>query len=334
MSLFRISSGKLSELEKTTFASEKLREREDIQEGLKKNISAIAPDCLVISEEFSFWEESRRRIDLLAIDKAANIVVIELKRDETGAHMELQALRYASMVSTLTFHKAQEYFQNYLDSQQEGLDAKSILLDFVDLSEDDLDEFGRDVRIILASADFSKELTTSVLWLRSKQIDISCVRLTPYKYDQDIFINAEQIIPIPEAEEYLVRFREKTNEVMSAGTKATSRDYSTYQYNGQTYNKRNLALALLTDWVEKYQPDNLSDILEVFPKNIHRGIVNKLDEVPESRLNRYHSSEDCTIRLPSGEEVIFSNQWSLRTITNLIEKLSGCGFVVDKISDE
>ena len=109
--------------------------------------------------KFSFWEESRRRIDLLAIDKAANIVVIELKRDETGAHMELQALRYASMMSTLTFNKATEYFQKYLDSQELGQDAKSILLDFVDLSEDDLDEFGRDVRIILASADFSKELT-------------------------------------------------------------------------------------------------------------------------------------------------------------------------------
>lgn len=332
MSLFRISSGMLSELEKTTFVAEKLREREDIQEGIKKNISAIAPDCIVISEEFSFWEESRRRIDLLAIDKAANIVVIELKRDETGAHMELQALRYASMVSTLTFNKATEYFQKYLDSQELGQDAKSILLDFVDLSEDDLDEFGRDVRIILASADFSKELTTSVLWLRSKQVDISCVRLTPYKHEHDVFINAEQIIPIPEAEEYLVRFREKNNEVMSTSTKSSNRDYSTYQYNGQTYNKRNLALALMTDWIEENQPDNLLEILEVFPKNIHRGIAKKLEEVPENRLKRYHSSDDCTIGLPSGEEIIVSNQWSLRSITNLIEKLESFGFAVDKVS--
>jgi len=54
----------------------------------------ISPDTLVIAEEFSEWTEGARRIDLLGIDKQANLVVVELKRDETGAHMELQALRY------------------------------------------------------------------------------------------------------------------------------------------------------------------------------------------------------------------------------------------------
>ena len=333
MALFKIENGDLSTLQRTSFAAENLREREDIQEALKKNISAIALDCIVISEEFSFWEESRRRIDLLAIDKNANIVVIELKRDETGAHMELQALRYASMVSTLTFNKAAEHFQNYLDSQQRGQDAKSILLNFVDLSEDDLDEFGRDVRVILASADFSKELTTSVLWLRSKQIDISCVRLTPYKHGNEVLINAEPIIPIPEAEEYLVRFREKTNEVLATTANASNRDYSTYLYQGETYNKRKLALTVMTDWIEEHEPSSLESLLGVFPKTVHRGIAKNLDEVPENRLKRFHSNDDQIITLASGEEIIISNQWSLKSITRLIEKLSEFNFSIEKVSD-
>jgi hypothetical protein len=78
----------------------------------KNNIDILAPDCLVIAEEFSDWEDSRRRIDLLAIDKQANLVVIELKRDEIGAHMELQALRYAAMISTMSFTKACEYISH------------------------------------------------------------------------------------------------------------------------------------------------------------------------------------------------------------------------------
>ena len=55
-------------------------------------------ETLVISEEFGEWEESRRRIDLLGLDKDANLVVIELKRTEDG---ELQSIRYAAMVSTM-----------------------------------------------------------------------------------------------------------------------------------------------------------------------------------------------------------------------------------------
>jgi Protein of unknown function (DUF2924) len=34
---------------------------------------------------------------------------------------------------------------------------------------------------VLASANFSKELTTAVLWLRDRDIDIRCVRLQPYR---------------------------------------------------------------------------------------------------------------------------------------------------------
>ncbi|HFQ5355571.1 TPA: hypothetical protein ACGVAX_002784 [Vibrio vulnificus] len=144
----------------------------------------------MISEEFSDWEDSRRRIDLLAIDRNANLVVIELKRDEIGAHMELQALRYAAMISTMTFDKACEYFERYIAKEELEINARETILEFVDLDESSLDDFGNDVRIVLASADFGKELTTSVLWLRDKGIDISYVRLTPYRYKDDV-LNAE-----------------------------------------------------------------------------------------------------------------------------------------------
>ena len=258
MSLYNISNKSLMALTPTTFAAEGLQERQDLQEALKSCIDTIAPDCLVISEEFSYWEDSRRRIDLLAIDKSANLVVIELKRDEIGAHMELQALRYAAMISTMTFDKACEYFERYIAKEGLEINAREAILNFVDLDESSLDDFGNDVRIVLASADFGKELTTSVLWLRDKGIDISCVRLTPYRYKGDVLINAEQIIPIPEAEECQVKFREKQAEQRTS--KSVQRDYSKYRFNGQVYNKRNLALAILTHWIHEKNPNNLIEI--------------------------------------------------------------------------
>ncbi|MBJ3946334.1 DUF91 domain-containing protein, partial [Salmonella enterica subsp. enterica serovar Agona] len=190
----------LTTLEKTSFTIERLQERYDLQEAIKKNIDIVAPGCLVISEEFSDWEDSRRRIDLLAIDKQANLVVIELKRDEIGAHMELQALRYAAMISTMSFAKACEYYQAYLWKHGIDENAKEKLLDFVELEENELADFGKDIRIVLASADFSKELTTTAIWLRDKGVDIRCVRLTPYNFKGEVLINAEQIIPVPELE--------------------------------------------------------------------------------------------------------------------------------------
>jgi len=98
MPLFRLTGQSIEQLPETSFASRGVRERGDLQRLLRANISVIAEDVLIIAEEFAEWDDSRRRIDLLGIDHDANLVVIELKRDEEGGHMDLQAIRYAAMV--------------------------------------------------------------------------------------------------------------------------------------------------------------------------------------------------------------------------------------------
>ena len=190
-------------------------ERGDLQRLLREQIGAIAPDTLVISEEFGEWEDSRRRIDLLAIDKQANLVVIELKRTEDGGHMELQAIRYAAMVSPMTFDQAVDVFGRYLKGEK---DPRAELLEFLGWEEPDDGEFAQGVRIVLASADFSKELTSSVLWLNDYGVDIRCIRLKPYDLDGRILVDVQQIIPLPEAETYQVQIREKTRKERLART--------------------------------------------------------------------------------------------------------------------
>ena len=131
----------------TTFNSEGILERRHLQSALKRQIDVVSPNCLVISEEFAEWSGSQRRIDLLAIDKEANLVVIELKRSETGEHMELQALRYAAMVSALTFSRAVEMYQEIrsggilvpINEAEEIYSRQGIYRHF--LGEDELIEF-------------------------------------------------------------------------------------------------------------------------------------------------------------------------------------------------
>lgn len=331
MALYNISNKTLTRLDRTTFTIEGLQERYDLQEAIKNNIAILAPDCLVIAEEFSDWEVSRRRIDILAIDKQANLVVIELKRDEFGAHMELQALRYAAMISTMSFSKACEYYQGYLSKNGFEIDAREAILDFVELQDTELVEFGKDVRIILASAGFSKELTTTAIWLRDKGVDISCVKITPYNFKGEVLINSEQIIPVPELNEYQVRFREKRTEQIASLSK-TEKDYSSYKYKGLVLNKRKLALEIFTDWIEKENPASLDDIKRRLEGVIKNRTITLADSVSDGRKNRYHMND--AIQLASGEFVVISNQWGILNIDRVLNFFRQDGFVVEKIEDE
>jgi len=216
MPVYLITPERFQALTETSFPQRGIKERADLQRLLRANIEVVAPDVLVISEEFAEWEDSKRRIDLLGVDDKANLVVLELKRDEDGGHMELQAIRYAAMASGMTFARAIEVYQAYLNKDQPGQDASAKLLKFLNWDEPREDDFARDVRIVLVAADFSKELTTAVLWLNERDLDIRCVRLKPYANGEQTIVDAQQVVPLPEAEEYMIRVRAKATTVRDA----------------------------------------------------------------------------------------------------------------------
>lgn len=209
MSIVRITTDRIQPLMATTFAKAGLKERDDLQRLLKSQIEVVAPDTLILTEEFSDWEDSRRRIDLLGLDKNANLVVIELKRDEDGSHMELQAIRYAAMVSMMTFEKAVDAHADYLRRNGDARDSQQLILEFLGWNEPDEDEFAQEVRIVLVSADFGKEVTSAVLWLNDHGLGIRCVRIKPYADAGGLLLDVQQVIPLPEAEEYQVKIAAK-----------------------------------------------------------------------------------------------------------------------------
>ncbi len=203
MPVYELLDGKLSAANPTHFHAEGLRERQDIQRMLREQISVLGDDLFVLAEEYGGWVDSNRRIDLLCIDSDANLVVVELKRDDS-AHMELQALRYAAMVARMTFSEAVVAHAEF--RRRCGLDgdeAEAAILAFLRWDEAVEDDFAKAVRVVLASAEFGKELTTAVLWLRDQGIDIVCIRLSPSKLsDGRMLLDVQQIIPLPEAAEF------------------------------------------------------------------------------------------------------------------------------------
>lgn len=217
MGLIEIQADKIVPVAETTFSALSLKERGDLQRLLRDRIEVIDPDLLVISEEFSNWEDSSRRIDLLCLDRDKNLVVIEIKRDSDGGHMELQAIRYAAMVHQMTLEQVVATYSRYREARSVAGDARAAVLNHLGCSDPAEAVISSRPRIILLSQDFNSEITSTVLWLRDEfDLDIACVRITPHKLGDRVLANVEQIIPLPEASEYMVRQREKAAEARQA----------------------------------------------------------------------------------------------------------------------
>lgn len=228
--LYEVTDVGLEQRPPAGFAALEMYERQDLQRLLRDQISALGEDLLVIAEEFGNWEDARRRIDLLALDREGRLVVIEIKRTDDGGHMELQALRYAAMVSSMGFGEVLEVYRAHCDKHRpnEDVDARAELEAFLDGPQGDEDPvISTDVRILLVSADFGREITTAVLWLNGFDgMDIRCIRLVPYELDGKVLVDIQQVIPLPEAADYQVQLRKKGAARERA--RRDTRDFSRY----------------------------------------------------------------------------------------------------------
>lgn len=224
MALFRVTDDALHPVPTTTFALAELKERQDLQRLLRSRLDILGEGLLFVAEEYGAFAGSQRRIDLLAVDRTGQLVVIELKRTADGGHMDLQALRYAAMVSTMTWDQLVAVYAHQHDVDDDA--ARETLEQWTGAEPDEERQLSDRVRIILASADFSAEITSTVLWLTQQyRLDIACVRLVPYQLGAEKLIDVQQIIPLPEAVDFQIQQRRKEEEKAAA---LGERDYTKY----------------------------------------------------------------------------------------------------------
>ena len=115
--------------------------------------------------------------------------------------MELQALRYAAMVSAMTFDEVVAiYAKNRLTNPDAAGDARDEVAEFIGRSEDEGNiEIATDVRIIRVSANFGREITTTVLWLNEFDgMDIRCIA-EPISTRRQGLPDIQQVILYPKA---------------------------------------------------------------------------------------------------------------------------------------
>lgn len=337
MALYEVTGQGLRQHEPVDFATVEVRERQDLQRLLRDDISVLDEDLLVVAEEYGQWEQARRRIDLLALDRNGQLVVIELKRTDDAGHAELQSLRYAAMVSAMTFEEVVEAYTDHLEHHHpdEELDARSVLAEFLeaDPDSDPEDLLTSDVRIVLVAAGFGREISTTVLWLNEFEgMDIRCVRLTPYEVDSRILVDLQQIIPLPEAADYQVQVKRKDAERQRA-RRAEGRDFTRYEIvvNGHSLpdeNKRNAIRVMVEQLVAQgVDPAHLvpivrkSKLLELDGEHRDQESVKAalLERYPETRVKRYFTEHPI---VSHGKTFVLSKMWGRqteRTLRALVE---------------
>jgi hypothetical protein len=214
--MFRVdrSQNRLSRLVQKRFSDLALRERDHLQEWLANQPDALGEELLIIQKEFDGFDETRERLDLLALDKDGNLVVIENKLDDSGRDVTWQALKYTAYVSGLTKTQIVDIYQQYLDRFCGGGNAVARLCEFMDV--EDLGEIhlnpGNDQRMIFIAANFRREVTATVLWLLSRGIRAQCFKVTPFMLGEELILDIQQIIPTPEATDFMIGMSTKDNE--------------------------------------------------------------------------------------------------------------------------
>ncbi|MGB4114649.1 MAG: DUF4268 domain-containing protein [Yoonia sp.] len=137
----------------------------------------------------------------------------QLQRD-SGRDVTWQALKYTAYVSGLTKTQIVDIYQQYFDRYAGGGNAAVRICEFMEVEE--LEETvlnpGNDQRMIFIAANFRREVTATVLWLLSRGILAQCSKVTPYTFGDELMVDIQQIIPTPEAVDFMIGMSSKENE--------------------------------------------------------------------------------------------------------------------------
>jgi hypothetical protein len=202
------NSKQLTAVTPVSLAAIGIRERQDLEAWVTEHPEMLGEELLVITTEFDRFDRSDRRLDVLALDRNGVLVVIELKLELSRSFADQQAIRYAAFCSTMTMDQVVTALASFEGCTPE--EATTKILTFLDA--DELPELEAPPRIILAAGSLDdEELTSTVLWLRTFGVDITCVEMTPYQLSPNgqLAMVPRTIIPLPEAKNYLVQVEQK-----------------------------------------------------------------------------------------------------------------------------
>ena len=123
-------------------------------------------------------------------------------------------MKYAGYCSSLKNEAIKDIFQQYLiKTGQEG-NAEEIITDFLEKPDFTEIQLNQDLsqRIILVAREFRKEVTNTVIWARKFGMKIQCIKIIPYKIGEQLIVDTDQIIPVKDIADIMIRYNKKAKE--------------------------------------------------------------------------------------------------------------------------
>ena len=239
MYLIDREKNRILKLKQKSFSELKFRERDHLQEWIANDPSSLGEELLIIQKEFNGFNDTNERLDLLALDKLGNLVIIENKLDDSGKDVTWQVIKYASYCASLTKQDIVNIYQAYLGSSANAQEKISEFFDNRELSEILLNQGLNSQRLFLVAANFRKEVTSTVLWLMNFKIRIQCFKVTPFSNDEQLLLNVEQILPTKDTEDFVISIATKAQEEIEVQETLKSRHHIRLKFWEQFINASN-----------------------------------------------------------------------------------------------
>lgn len=189
----------VSSLRPVTLKEKGFRE-DNLREWIIANPERIlGEDYLLIGREVSV-QHIGDAIDLLAIDRDGNVVVIELKRGALKPEVDFQGLKYAAYTSHWDYGKLKEQFEKFKSTNW----GKTLFNTETSFAEA-LDEFcnedytiNQDQRVVFVGSSVRERLDIVLRWLADRSIDIKVIEFDVLEDGERLYLDAEQTIPMLE----------------------------------------------------------------------------------------------------------------------------------------
>ncbi|WP_432929201.1 hypothetical protein ACQPZZ_04455 [Microbispora sp. CA-135349] len=187
-------------------------ERKDLQQWIITYPELVEEGLLVLTEEHDRWASAdgapvKDRLDLLALDQAGRLVVIELKRDDAPTDVHLQALTYAAMVSRLTEQDLAGILARFSEKRGEPLTEEEAVRRLREhAGGEELDpQILRQPRIIVVARRFPPQVLSSVVWLNEMGIEIKLLQVQAWLAGGSPVLTSTTLYPVPGTEDFVVQ---------------------------------------------------------------------------------------------------------------------------------